>query len=86
MAEFIDKYFGPLLKLFGISILETTKQTIDVSATGTKAGVDAVANTATGAIDVLEQGTNLNPNATTSYNTNTSNTSNTSNSSNTSNK
>ena len=43
VAEFIDKYFGPLLKLFGISILETTKQTIDVSATGTKAGVDAVA-------------------------------------------
>jgi hypothetical protein len=91
VAEFIDKYFGPLLKLFGISILETTKQTIDVSATGTKAGVDAVANTATGAIDVLEQGTNLNPNTNTSNttssntNTNTSNTSNTSNSSNTSN-
>jgi hypothetical protein len=94
VAEFIDKYFGPLLKLFGISILETTKQTIDVSATGTKAGVDAVANTATGAIDVLEQGTNLNPNATTSSNTNTNtsntNTSNTNtsntNTSNTSNK
>lgn len=81
VAEFIDKYFGPLLKLFGVSILETTKQTIDVSATGTKAGVDAVANTATGAIDVVEQGTNLNPNAITSSNanTNTSNTSNTSN-------
>lgn len=96
VAEFIDKYFGPLLKLFGISILETTKQTIDVSATGTKAGVDAVANTATGAIDVVEQGTNLNPNTNTSNttssnanaNTNTSNSSNTntSNSSNTSNK
>jgi hypothetical protein len=56
VAEFIDKYFGPLLKLFGVSILETTKQTIDISATGTKAGVDAVANTATGTIDVLEQG------------------------------
>jgi len=100
VAEFIDKYFGPLLKLFGVSILETTKQTIDISATGTKAGVDAVANTASGAIDVLEQGTNLNPNTntntsntsnTTSSNTNTSNTSNTSNTntsntSNTSNK
>jgi hypothetical protein len=82
VAEFIDKYFGPLLKLFGINILETTKQTIDVSATGTKAGVDAVANTSTGAIDVVEQGTNLNPNTNTSNttssnantNTNTSNT------------
>ena len=90
VAEFIDKYFGPLLKLFGINILETTKQTIDVSATGTKAGVDAVANTSTGAIDVVEQGTNLNPNTntsnTTSSNANTNtNTSNT-NTSNTSNK
>jgi hypothetical protein len=73
VAEFIDKYFGPLLKLFGISVLETTKQTVNVSATGTKAGVDAVANTTTGAIDVVEQGTNLNPNATTSSNANTTN-------------
>jgi hypothetical protein len=71
VAEFIDKYFGPLLKLFGISILETTKQTIDVSATGTKAGVDAVANTATGTIDVIEQGANLNTTSSTSSNTNT---------------
>ena len=69
VAEFIDKYFGPLLKLFGISILETTKQTINASATGTKAGVDAVANTTTGAIDVLEQGTNLTSNATTNATT-----------------
>lgn len=70
VAEFIDKYFGPLLKLFGISILETTKQTIDVSATGTKAGVDAVANTATGTIDVIEQGANLNTASSTSSTTN----------------
>jgi len=56
VAEFIDKYFGPLLKFFGISVLETTKQTVNVSATGTKAGVDAVADTTTGAIDVVEQG------------------------------
>ena len=69
VAVFIDKYFGPFLKLFGISILETTKQTINASATGTKAGVDAVANTTTGAIDVLEQGTNLTSNATTNATT-----------------
>lgn len=56
VAEFIDKYFGPLLKFFGISVLETTKQTVNVSATGTKAGVDVVAGTTTGAIDVVEQG------------------------------
>lgn len=56
VAEFIDKYFGPLLKLFGISVLETTKQTVNVSATGTKAGVDVVADTTTGAIDIIEKG------------------------------
>ena len=45
VAEFINKYFGALLKLFGFGVLETTKQTISTSATGTKAGVDAVADT-----------------------------------------
>ena len=59
IAEFINKYFGPLLKMLGITVLETTKQTINVSATGTKAGVDAVAGTTTGAIDVVEKGANL---------------------------
>lgn len=54
VAEFINKYFGPLLKLLGISVLETTKQTINTSATGTKAGVDVVANTSTGAINAVE--------------------------------
>jgi hypothetical protein len=54
VAEFINKYFGPLLKLFGISVLETTKQTVNVSATGTKAGVDVVANTTTGVINAVE--------------------------------
>ena len=53
-SDFINKYFGPILKLFGIGALETTKQTINTSATGTKAGVDFVANTATGAIDAVE--------------------------------
>ena len=53
-SEFINKYFGPILKMFGIGALETTKQTINTSATGTKAGVDFVANTTTGAIDAVE--------------------------------
>ena len=54
VANIINKYFGPLLKLFGFGVLETTKQTITTSATGTKAGVDLVANTATGSIDAIE--------------------------------
>lgn len=62
VAIFIDKYFGPLLKLFGITVLETTKQTINVSATGTKAGVDIAAGTTTGAINVVEKGINTNTN------------------------
>lgn len=53
-SGFIDKYFGPILALFGFGALETTKQTINTSATGTKAGVDLVANTTTGAIDTIE--------------------------------
>jgi hypothetical protein len=79
VAEFIDKYFGPLLKLFGISVLETTKQTVNVSATGTKAGVDAVADTTTGAIDIIEKGatttgSNVNVKGSTVTSSNTSNT------------
>jgi hypothetical protein len=77
VAEFIDKYFGPLLKLFGISVLETTKQTVNVSATGTKAGVDAVADTTTGAIDIIEKGattTGSNVKGSTVTSSNTSNT------------
>lgn len=46
--------FAPILKLFGYQTLETTKQTINTSATGTKAGVDIVANTTTGAINAIE--------------------------------
>ena len=54
VSGFINKYFGPILALFGIGALETTKQTINTSATGTKAGVDFVADTTTGAIDTVE--------------------------------
>ena len=46
--------FAPILKLFGYQTLETTKQTINTSATGTKAGVDIVANTTTGTINAIE--------------------------------
>lgn len=73
-AEFINTYFGPILKLFGFSLLETTKQTINTSATGTKASVDFVADTTTGAIDTVENAANKNSNSTTTTTT-TSNTS-----------
>jgi hypothetical protein len=59
----ITTFFSPILKLFGYEVLQTTKQTIDVSAEGaktginltaegTKTGIDIVADTTTGAIDL----------------------------------
>jgi hypothetical protein len=53
-AGLFDKFIVPVLKLLGYETLETTKQTVETSATGTKAGVDAVADTTTGAIDTIE--------------------------------
>ena len=78
VSEFINTYFGPILKLFGFSLLETTKQTVNTSATGTKASVDFVADTTTGAIDTVENAAKNNSisttTTTTTSNTNTSNT------------
>ena len=53
-AGLFDKFIVPVLKLLGYETLETTKQTVETSATGTKAGVDAVADTTTGAINMVE--------------------------------
>ena len=63
--------FAPILKLFGYQTLETTKQTINTSATGTKAGVDIVANTATGTINTIENNAKIRNNN--SNNTSTDN-------------
>jgi len=52
-ASIFSKVFEPILAFFGYNTLTTTKQTLETSATGTKAGVDIVANTATGAIDTV---------------------------------
>ncbi len=41
------KIFGPILQFFGYNTLSTTQQIIDTSASGVKAGVDIVSNTAT---------------------------------------
>jgi len=49
--QIIAPILNPILKLIGYNTVETTKQTINTSATGAKAGVDIVANTTTGAID-----------------------------------
>jgi hypothetical protein len=49
------KVFGPILTFFGFSTLEITKQMVETSAAGTKAGVDMVADATTGAINVIEE-------------------------------
>ena len=79
VSNFVNTYFGPVLRLFGFTALETTKQTINTSATGTKAGVDIVANTTTGAIDTVEDAARSNANtmsSTTMPSTSNANTSN----------
>jgi len=58
-SSIFNDIFGPILKLFGYTTLETTKQTIQTSATGTKAGVDVVSKTTVGAINAGEDVLNL---------------------------
>ena len=53
-SNIIDTYFGPILKLLGFGVLETTKKAVEVTATGTKMGIDLVENTTVGAIDTIE--------------------------------
>jgi hypothetical protein len=55
-ANIFETIFGPILKLFGYATIETTKQTIETTATGTTAGVNAVANTSVNALNTVEQG------------------------------
>ena len=85
-ASLFGKIVGPILKIFGYETLETTKQTVQTSATGTKAGVDIVADTTTGTINTIEDSgiptgttgtsvglssdTNMNTNTNTNYNNN----------------
>ena len=82
-ASLFGKIVGPILKIFGYETLETTKQTVQTSATGTKAGVDIVANTGIGIINNIEDsgiptgttgtavGLSSDTNANTNMNTNT---------------
>ena len=55
VSTMFNDIFGPILIFFGYNTLETSKQTIQTSATGTKAGVDLVSNTTVGAIDAGQQ-------------------------------
>ena len=50
VSSFIEDIFGPILKILGYSTLTTAKQTVETSATGTKAGVDIVADVTTDTI------------------------------------
>ena len=50
-----QKIFGPILKFFGYSALETTKQTINTSSAGAKSGIDIVDKNTTNLIDTIQQ-------------------------------
>jgi len=50
----VVNFISPVLKFFGYQTLETTKQTVNVSATGTKTTADIVADTTTSSINNLE--------------------------------
>ena len=54
-ALIFQKIFGPILTFFNYSALETTKQTIDLTATGTKSATDIVSNTAINTINTIQQ-------------------------------
>jgi len=70
-ATFFDLYIAPILRLIGYTTLETTKETVKNSATGSKAGVDVVSDTSIGAIDTVEQ-RQMNQNIPQGQNANTS--------------
>lgn len=55
VASLFEQIFGPILRFFGYGALTATKQAVETSATGTKAGVDIVAGAATDTIDTIQQ-------------------------------
>ena len=54
VGEVIKPLLQRLVSIFGFTITETSKQVVDVSAEGTKAGVDIAAGTLKSAIEVVE--------------------------------
>jgi len=62
-VSIFDQILAPILKLFGIVTIETTKQTIENTQIGTNAAINTAANTSVGALNAIEQtGTNTNTN------------------------
>ena len=53
-SNFLIDVFRPLLNLLGITIGDTTKQTIIASTEGTKQLIDTTSNTLVGGIDLLQ--------------------------------
>jgi len=56
ITEYIFDIIKPIVNFFGYTIAETTKTTINLSATGSKGLIDAAAGSATVGIDLLEKG------------------------------
>ena len=54
-ASIFRQVFGPILSFFGFGTLHASKQVIETSAKGAKAGVDIVAGATTGALDIVEE-------------------------------
>jgi len=74
-ATIFDQIFGPILRLFGYATIETTKQTIQNTATGTTAGVNTVADTSVNALNTVQQNVQNGSNTNTMMPTPTSGTS-----------
>jgi len=55
VTSIFEQLFAPILQFFGYTTLETTKQTIENTATGATAGVNVVANTGVDTINQVEQ-------------------------------
>jgi len=63
-TQVFGEIFNPIFKLFGYTAIETTKQTVETTATGTNAGVNTLANTTVGALNTVEQAAQNGPTAT----------------------
>ena len=55
VSSIFQQIFAPILQFFGYTTLETTKQTIENTATGTTVGVNVVANAGVDTINQVEQ-------------------------------
>lgn len=54
-TETTTNIFGPVLRFLGVGAGETIKQTVDVSAEGTKKAIDVVSGTVDDAVSLLEK-------------------------------